>query len=70
MIKLIVTYLFLGVIFTLLVDWATEYARKKGLPIPPEAEFKDETRLFVIAIWPIGLYYFVRGFIKEYFKKK
>ncbi len=69
MIRFIITYLFAGVIFTVLVDWSTNYARKKGIPVPPEAEFDNETRLFAIAIWPIGLIYFVNGFIKEYFKK-
>ena len=69
MIKSIITYLFIGVIFTLMVDWSTEYARKKGIPIPSEAEFDNESRLFAIAIWPIGIVYFAYGYFKERLKK-
>jgi len=65
--KIIGTYLLIGVVFTALVDISTEYARRKGIKIPNKSEWNNEIRLLAILIWPIGLLYFINGFIKTYF---
>tara|TARA_R110002051_G_C8720231_1_gene496596 strand:+ start:51 stop:278 length:228 start_codon:yes stop_codon:yes gene_type:complete len=71
MLEILATYLMIGVVFNLIVDWTTRYAAKRGLPIPPKSEFNDAMRIFVIVIWPIGLVFFVKGYIQErYFNNK
>jgi len=65
--KMIGMYLLYGMIFTFIVDVATDYARKKGIEIPEEAEWNMDTRLMAILVWPIGLMFFINGFIKAYF---
>jgi hypothetical protein len=60
----------IGVIFTFLVDMSTEFARKKGIKIPPDGEWNMETRLTAIILWPIGLVFFIRGFISTYYNNK
>jgi len=71
MLDILVTYLMIGVVFIIIVDWTTNYARKRGLPVPPKAEFDDSMRLFAIVIWPLGLLFFVKGYIQErYFNNK
>ena len=67
MIDFIATYLFIGMIFVFAMEWATSHARKKGIPVPPNADFDTESKLIAIAIWPIGLLYFLLGYIKERF---
>ncbi len=61
------TYLLIGVVFTFLVDISTEYARKKGIEVPDNSEWNNDTRLLAILVWPIGLLFFIDGFIKAYF---
>jgi TRAP-type C4-dicarboxylate transport system permease large subunit len=65
--EMIATYLMIGVIFIILVDWATTYADKRGLPVPPNANFNDAMRIFTIIFWPIGLIFFIKGYIQERF---
>ncbi len=61
----------IGVVFIIMVDWATNYAKKVGLPVPPKSDFDDSMRILAIVIWPIGLLFFVRGYIQErYFNNK
>jgi len=65
--NMIVIYLVLGTVFTLIVDLSTEYARKKGIEIPDNGEWNNETRLLAILVWPIGLLFFINGYIKARF---
>tara|TARA_R100001443_G_C3344992_1_gene175390 strand:+ start:183 stop:398 length:216 start_codon:yes stop_codon:yes gene_type:complete len=69
MLNFIVTYLFIGVLFIIIVDSATRYADKRGVKLPEGSHWDDSMRLTAILIWPIGIIFFVRGFINEYFKK-
>tara|TARA_B100000674_G_scaffold379940_1_gene322595 strand:+ start:16 stop:243 length:228 start_codon:yes stop_codon:yes gene_type:complete len=69
MIEAFITYILAGITFTFVVDIASDYARKKGVYVPPESEWNWETRVLAIWIWPIGLIFFLNGFFKEYFNK-
>jgi len=60
----ILTYFMIGVVFTLLVDIASDYAKSKGIHVPPESEWNNQTRLMAIFIWPIGLIFFISGYLK------
>ena len=71
MIKMISTYLMIGVAFIIIVDWATSYSIKRGLPVPSNTDWNDSMRLVGIIIWPLGLIFFLKGYIKErYFNNK
>jgi len=67
--NIIVIYLLLGCIFTLIVDWATEHAKKhwKDLDQSIDDDWNDESRMLAILIWPIGLLFFVNGYIQSRF---
>jgi len=62
-------YLCFGTIFSMVVDIATWYARKRGVLIPKSAEWDWNTRTIAILIWPIGIIYFIVGFIVEVTRK-
>ena len=62
-------YIFIGVIFSFVVDMSTEYARKKGIVVPKSAEWTWSTRSFAILIWPLGVLSFIVGFIYQVTKK-
>ena len=71
MIKFILWYLFLGVIFNLIVDISTEYAKSKGVVVPDsDKNWNLSSRIMAALIWPIGLIYYLRGYIKERYKNK
>ena len=70
MIKFILWYLFLGVIFNLIVDISTEYARSKGVKVPDQSDWNWSSRIMAALIWPIDLVYYLRGYIKERYKNK
>ena len=36
-IKYVMYYLFTGVVFSFIVDIASDYARRKGIEVPPES---------------------------------
>lgn len=55
----LVTYLFLGAIFTLLVDVLGNF-------LESEVKFTNPERIFVIVVWPFALFVFVRDFIKAF----
>lgn len=69
MLNSIIYYLWVGVIFTLVVDISTWYARKKGITVPENSEWNWNTRIFAVLIWPLGCIYFLIGFIYEITKK-
>ena len=48
MIDFLATYLFIGMIFVFCMEWATSHARKKGIPVPPKADFDNEMKLIAI----------------------
>jgi len=55
----LVTYLFLGAMFTLLTDALGNFLKSK-------IKFTNKERIFVITIWPFALFIFVRDFIKAF----
>ena len=69
--NILVWYLALGCIFTLIVDWATEHAKKhwKDLDQSIDDDWNDESRMLAILIWPLGLLFFLDGFIRSYYNK-
>ena len=60
--KLFVTYLLIGAIFTLIMDWLSNHW-------DTENKFTNLERIVVILIWPISLLIFLREFIREIKKK-
>ena len=70
MINFLLWYLFAGVVFNFVVDMSTEYARKRGVLVPDQSNWNWYMRIFVCFIWPIGLIYYLRGYIKERYKTK
>lgn len=55
----LVTYLFLGAMFTLLTNALGNF-------LESEIKFTNKERIFVITIWPFALFIFVRDFIKAF----
>ena len=71
MIRFILWYLFLGVIFNLIIDISTEYAKRKGVIVPDsDKNWNLSSRIIAALIWPIGLIYYLRGYIQEINKNK
>jgi hypothetical protein len=71
MIKFILWYLFLGVVFNFIVDMSTEYAKKRGVVVPDsDKNWNWSSRIVAGLIWPIGLVYYLRGYIHERYKNK
>lgn len=60
--KLFVTYLLIGAIFTLIMDWLSNYWNT-------EDKFNNFERVVVILIWPVSLFIFLREFFREIKKK-
>ena len=69
-IKYVMYYLFTGVVFSFIVDIASDYARRKGIEVPPESDWNWETRAIAVLVWPLGLIAFLSGYIKERFNNK
>jgi len=69
--NIIVWYLAIGCVFTLIVDWTSEHAKKHwkqhGIEIPDDSEWNNESRMIAIIVWPIGILFFLNGFFKTYF---
>ena len=59
-------YLMIGVVFTFGVDMMTQFLHRQS-KVHYQAPSMDEwgviERLICIALWPIGLYVFIRGLI-------
>lgn len=70
MLKIIIWYLFFGVVFNFLVDISTDYAKSKGVKVPPETNWNWSTRIMSAFIWPIGLIFYLKGYINERYKTK
>ncbi len=65
-----INYIMIGVLFSFIVDLASEHARRKGIEIPEQSEWNWQTRILAIWIWPLGMIYFLGGFFREYFNNK
>lgn len=65
--EMIATYLMIGVVFVIVVDWTTNYAKKVGLPVSSDSDWDEQTKLLAIIIWPLGLLFFLKGYIQERF---
>ena len=64
-------YLLAGFVFIFIIDMTSEYVKRKGIVTPVEFEWNWGTRLFTVLIWPLGLFFFLRGYIRErYFNNK
>ena len=70
MLKIIIWYLFIGVVFNFIVDMSSEYAKKKGIVIPEGSDWNWSMRLIAMLIWPIGAIFFLNGYIKTRFNNK
>ena len=70
MLKIIIWYLFFGVVFNFLVDISTDYAKSKGVKVPPETNWNWSTRIMSGIIWPIGLIFYLKGYINERYNNK
>ncbi len=70
MLKFILWYLFLGVVFNFVVDISTEYAKSKGVKVPDQSNWNWSTRIMSAIIWPIGLIFYLKGYINERYKTK
>tara|TARA_R110001606_G_scaffold347089_1_gene496376 strand:+ start:381 stop:551 length:171 start_codon:yes stop_codon:yes gene_type:complete len=55
-----INYLLFGVIFTFLVDLASNHVKIK---------FDNWERLVVLLLWPLAIISFIHGYLKERFKK-
>ncbi len=65
----LINYLFIGTLFTMVVDISTWYAIKKGVVVPEGTDWNWTTRILAIIIWPIGVIYFIVGFIYQIIKQ-
>jgi len=63
MLETFIYYLFIGVIFSLVVDLSTWYYQSQGNKLPEGSEWDWNTRVIAILIWPVGIMYFISGFI-------
>ena len=70
MVTYFINYILLGVLFIFIVDLASDYAVRKGVKVPDDSDWNWETRIIAVFVWPIGLIFFVRGYIKERYKNK
>ena len=64
--NLIITYLFIGVVVSFLIDLLQEKLTEKGYLDPEIKETWGWTeRCICIAIWPYGLYVFFNAFLNN-----
>ncbi len=56
-------YLFSGVVFSFVVDISSWYYERQGNKMPEGTEWDWNTRAIAILIWPLGIIYFLAGFI-------
>ena len=68
----VLNYILIGFVFIFIVDMSTEYIRKRGVTKPPATdEWNWGSRLFTVLIWPVGLFFFLKGYIRQrYFNNK
>ena len=67
----VLNYILIGFVFIFIVDMSIEYVRRKGVRAPVTSEWNWATRLFTVLIWPLVLFFFIRGYIQErYFNNK
>jgi len=69
MLETFIYYLFFGFIFSLVVDVSTWYYKRQGNELPAGADWDWNTRMLAILIWPLGVIYFIVGFIVEITRK-
>ena len=63
MLETFIYYLFYGAIFSLVVDISTWHFKRQGNKLPEGTDWDWNTRAIAILIWPLGVIYFVAGFI-------
>jgi hypothetical protein len=61
-----VTYLFIGIVFTFLMDLLSDHLNNIGMP---QRSLTNWERLTCVIIWPVGVTIFLVSFIKGKFKK-
>jgi len=60
-------YVLAGFIFTILVDWANDFAIKHGYT-EDVSPIKNGDRWIISLLWPIGVIVAIKGLIQNYFK--
>ena len=64
---MILTYLFIGVIFTFLVDLLIDRLSNFNVYLSEDMGWDNLQRTFCILLWPFALTVFIVAFIKKYF---
>ena len=64
----IFNYLFIGFVFTLLMDILMGILKNKKL-LPEKVEWDWNSRVRCIIVWPLAALMFLISFIKQFFKK-
>ena len=66
---IILNYIFIGAIFTFMVDCIIILKRKDLRIISILDHWDNNTRIACVLIWPLGMLVFLISFIKTIFKK-
>jgi hypothetical protein len=65
---MILTYLFIGVVFTFLVDLLISFLTKINHPILLNGFLWNHSqRVWCVILWPLAVVWFIGGFIKSWF---
>jgi len=65
-----ITYLLIGTLFAIGIELVMDWLKRIKLwPFKPGTDpFSIPMRITVVLFWPLGLIWFLSGFIKTYFK--
>ena len=65
---MILNYLFIGAIFTLIIDCIISWKIEDPRIISILSNWNNNTRIICILIWPIGILIFFISFLKSFFR--
>ena len=65
---MILNYLFMGAIFTLIIDCIISWKIEDPRIISILSNWNNNTRIICILIWPIGILIFFISFLKSFFR--
>jgi membrane-bound metal-dependent hydrolase YbcI (DUF457 family) len=65
-----ITYILIGLLFAIGIELVMDWLKKIKLwPYKPGVDpFNFAMRTVIVLFWPLGLMFFLGGFIKSYFK--
>jgi hypothetical protein len=66
-IEIVLWYLIIGCVFDFICNYLTSSLEKAGLL---RERLDNNDRIITILLWPIGLMFFLDGFIRTYFNNK